>query len=113
MVGGDLIVATYKQGNSSNGDDMRFERRDSGNATVPSGGPCVYEFTSPEDSLSVMDNYTNSSTLRDIMAAAAEVVGGMCGSLQIPAPTSWLVGGSALAPLSSPNALHLSPGKLS
>ncbi len=108
-MGGDLIVAAYKQDNNN---DISLKRSESKNAPLPSE-PCICQFTRPEDSLSVTYNDTIPSPLRDVVSAAAEVVGGLCGSLQTPAPASWLVGGSASAPLSSPHTLHLSPGKLS
>ncbi len=107
MVGGDLIIAAYKQEY-----DISLKRSEGKNTSLPSES-CMCQFTRPEDSLSVMHNNTTPSPLRDIVSAAAEVVGGLCGSLQTPAPASWLVGGSASAPLSSPHTLHLSPGKLS
>ncbi len=107
MVGGDLIVAAYKQDGNNN--DIIIERSESENTPLPSE-PCMCGFTRPKDSLSVADSDTTPSPLRDIVAAAAEVVGGLCGSLQMPVPADWLVGGSASAPLSSPHTLHLSPG---
>ncbi len=107
MVGGDLIVATYKQDGKN--DDRNIERSESERSPL-SSEPCMYRFTRPKDSLSVADSDIIPSPLRDIVAAAAEIVGGLCGSLQMPVPADWLVGGSASAPLSSPHCLHLSPG---